>query len=107
MRSKKFIQYFETSAKKSDLKVFTMKMVMLNVKNSDIRDFGKQGVKVLSFPHIATSAKNSNLGFLDVKDFGMEDSSFLSCRLFAQCVQTLMEGKQKERGQPHLSPWMG
>ena len=61
----------------------------------------------LHFSQFATSAKNSNLGFLDVKDFGMKDSSFLSCRLFAQCVQTLMESKQRKEASPTYPPgWL-
>ena len=69
--------------------------------------WGKRG-KTLSFPHIATSAiKNSDLGFLELKDFGLKDSSLLPCRLFAQCVQTLMESKQRKEASPTYPPgWL-
>ena len=56
---------------------------------SDIQNFGKQEVKTLSFLLITTAAKNSDPRFLELKDFGMKDSSLLSCGLFAQCVYKL------------------
>ena len=57
--------------------------------DSYIQNFGKQEVKTLSFPLIATAAKNSDPRFLELKDFGIKDSSWLSCGLFAQCVYKL------------------